>query len=102
MENNRLTDDVHYATINVTLKQPPMVYVQTIVNPDYITKAPFLVQCKSALTDGAELVKAIAVGILTIWPLLLFSCVVASIVLITRRSKGRHYKAAYGSGPGIS
>ncbi|MFI5196815.1 MAG: DUF4349 domain-containing protein [Chitinophagales bacterium] len=71
MENMQLMDDVTYATVTVVFSQPEQVYIQTIVNPDYFTSPPFTLQCKAALYNGWSLVRAFAVAIINIWPVLL-------------------------------
>lgn len=70
MENMQLMDDVTYATVTVAFSQPEQVYIQTIVNPDYFTRTPFTLQCKAALYNGGNLVRAFAVAMINIWPVL--------------------------------
>ena len=71
MENMQLMDDVTYATVTVAFSQPEQVYIQTIVNPDFFTHPPFALQCKAALYNGWSFVRAFAVAMITIWPVLL-------------------------------
>ena len=78
IENMQLMDSVSYATITVAFSQPGQVYTQIIVNAAYVTATPFMLQCKAALNNGWDIVKAIAVAFLTIWPLLL----VAALALL--------------------
>ena len=78
IENMQLMDSVSYATFTVAFSQPGQVYTQIIVNAAYVTATPFMLQCKAALNNGWDIVKAIAVAFLTIWPLLL----VAALALL--------------------
>jgi hypothetical protein len=82
IENLQLLDDVSYATITVAFSQPEQVFVQTIVNPEHITSLPFNTQCRAAINTGLELVSAILVALISVWPLLLLS--VAGLVIYLR------------------
>jgi len=66
-----IMDDATYATVTVAFSQPEQVFVQTIVNAEYITRTPFSARCKIALNSGAEIASSIAVGLIRVWP---FTC----------------------------
>lgn len=86
IENMNMDENINYATLTVSFAQPEQVFVQTIVNPDYIAKTPFSLQCKSALNTGWELIKMFIVWCIKIWPLILV-CVAALVIVkrLTRR-----------------
>ncbi len=86
IENMQIVDDVNYATLTVAFSQPEQVFMQTIVNPEYITRTPFITRCRAALAAGSEMVGAIIVGLISIWPLLL---VIAAILIIYSRVRQR-------------
>ncbi|MCD6010551.1 MAG: hypothetical protein K0Q79_413 [Flavipsychrobacter sp.] len=82
IENMNMDENINYATLTVALSQPEQVFVQTIVNPDYIAKTPFSLQCKSALNTGWELIKMFIVLCIRIWPLILV--LIATLILVKR------------------
>ena len=71
IENMQLMDNVSYATLTVALSQPEQVFVQTVENADYAARTPLLLQCKAAALAGWDYVMTLAIGLITIWPLLL-------------------------------
>jgi len=73
IDNMQIQDNVDYATVYVTFSQPERVYVQAIVNAPFFSRVPFSEQCKAALNNGCGIVSALAVGIMSIWPLLLLT-----------------------------
>ncbi len=82
IENMNMDENINYATLTVAFAQPEQVFVQTIVNPDYIAKTPFSLQCKSALNTGWELIKMFIVWCMKIWPLILIC--IATLVFVKR------------------
>ena len=73
IENLQIMDDVTYATVTVAFSQPEQVFVQTIVNPGYITRVSFTMRSEAALREGADMISEIFVGLVSIWPLLLLT-----------------------------
>ncbi len=71
IENLQIMDDVTYATLTVAFSQPVKVFKQVIANPDYITGTPFILRCEIALNEGTDILSAIVVAMVTIWPVLL-------------------------------
>ena len=86
IENLNLADNVAYATLTVAFSQPQQVFVQTIVNPQYSAGTPFSVQCQAAVANGSAAVRAFAVFLITIWPLLLL-LLIAGIIFRKLRNK---------------
>ncbi len=89
--NLQLADDVVYATVTVAFSQPEQVFVQTIINPEHITSIPFYARCQAAINSWSELISAIAIALIRIWPLLLLS---AAAWIIYRKMRVRKSTAA--------
>ncbi len=85
IENMQILDEVSYATVTVELSKPEQVFVQTVVNPDYIMRTPFAVQCDVAINNGADFVKGVIVLMINIWPLLVVISIAAAIVYKLKR-----------------
>ena len=66
-------DDVTYATITVAFSQPEQVFMQTIINPEYVTSLPFNTRVHEAINSGSATLSEIAVALISIWPLILLS-----------------------------
>ncbi len=79
IENMNLSENVAYATLTVAFSQPEQVYIHTIVNASHIAQTPLLLQCKSALNTGWELLMAFFVFMIKIWPLLIFGLIAVVI-----------------------
>ncbi len=89
IENLQLMDNVMYATLTVAFSQPEQVFIQTIVNPDYVATVPFGTRAGIAMQGGVELIGDISIGLLTIWPLLLIILTGLSVGFIVMRQKRR-------------
>ena len=92
VENMLLLDDVHYATITVALSQPQQVLVQTIINPDYFTRVPFILQFQSALRSGWEGILEVLVAFMSIWPLLILSVIGWKVYRFWLKNRRLHSK----------
>ncbi len=71
IENLNLMDQVNYATLTVAFTQPDQVNVQTVLNTSRVTRTPFLTQCKVAASGGVDMLRAMLVGLINIWPVYL-------------------------------
>ena len=89
--NLQLADDVVYATVTVAFSQPEQVFVQTIVNPEHVTRIPFYARCQAAINSGSGLISAITIALIRVWPLLLLS---AAAWIIFHKMRGRKNNAA--------
>jgi hypothetical protein len=72
LQNLTLMDNVNYATVTVALIQPQQVFMQTVVNTDFITRTPIGIQFKTALNNGWEGIVAFFIWLVNIWPFLIF------------------------------
>ncbi len=86
LDNMALLDDVNYATVNVSFTQPEQVYIQTIVNPNFYTGSPYVLQFKEALGKGWDMIKQIVISLVSIWPVCLLFCF---LFLIIRRFRNK-------------
>jgi hypothetical protein len=86
MENMQLQDAINYTTITVDLSQPEQVFTQIIVNPEYVSATPFLLQCKAALYNGWTFVRGLVIVLMNLWPVLLIA---GAIWIIYRNIKKR-------------
>lgn len=69
--NLAILDEANYATLSVELFQPEQADIQVIVNPDQITRAGFGTELLTALAGGVDIVRAILLFLLQIWPFIL-------------------------------
>jgi hypothetical protein len=88
LDNMALLDDVNYATVFVSFTQPEQVYIQTIVNPNYYTGSPYMLQFKEAMGKGFDMIKQVVISFVSNWPLwMLFLAVFIFIIRMRRKRK---------------
>ncbi|WP_160715524.1 DUF4349 domain-containing protein [Chitinophaga solisilvae] len=68
ISNMQLLDNVAYSTFTVQLFQPEVADVQVVVNPQQFKRAPFGTEVRTALRDGAVMMRNILLGMLQVWP----------------------------------
>lgn len=84
LANMDITDNLKYSTVNIYIKEPK-VRVATIaitntksIDDEY--KFDFVYGAKSAFVEGFYLIQKIAVGLITIWPIILIGAVIFYVV----------------------
>lgn len=87
IENLNLSENVAYATLTVAFSQPEQVYMQTIVNTSHLARTPFLLQCKSAMSTGWELILSFVVVLIKIWPVIVIGL---TVLIIYKKSFRRN------------
>lgn len=92
VENLKIMDNVAFATLTVRFTQPETVLIQTLVNTEYVTKATFGAKLGVALRNGTMIIEGIAVGLVTIWPLVLLIGAIMWVVLYVRKRRGAAIK----------
>lgn len=88
LANMDTTDDIKYSTIDIYIKEPKLRIAEIAVtntrNIDNQYKFNFLYDAKNAFVEGFYLIQKIAVGLITVWPLLL---ILAAVVYFLRKRK---------------
>ncbi|SHG81363.1 DUF4349 domain-containing protein [Chryseobacterium sp. OV279] len=88
LANMDTTDNIKYSTIDIYIKEPKLRIVEIAVtntrNIDNQYKFNFIYDAKNAFVEGFYLIQKIAVGLITIWPLLL---ILAAVVYFLRKRK---------------
>jgi hypothetical protein len=77
IENMNLSENVAYATLTVAFSQPEQVYIHNIANAAHMAKTPLLIQCKSAIYSGWEMLMSIFILLIRLWPLMLVGLIAA-------------------------
>lgn len=67
--NMAILDESNYATFSVQLFQPQLADVQTIVNPDRVTRAGFGTEVLTSLRSGMVFFRDLLLFLLRLWPL---------------------------------
>lgn len=80
VQNLRLDDDAAYASLAIELRQPDEVVVRTSADVSRLMQPGPGQQFLLSLRQGWELLYALLLGLLSIWPLLIFIGVVAVLV----------------------
>lgn len=93
IENLQLSDQAAYATLTVDLYQPQRVAFVIVPDTALLMKPGFGQQVLMALNNGWLLLRALMIGLLHIWPLLLIA---AAAILIYRRRSGRGFRKTAG------
>lgn len=82
------TDSLKYSTVDIYIKEPKLRIAEIAVtntrNIDNKYKFNFIYDAKNAFVEGFYLIQKIAVGLITIWPLLL---ILAAVVYFVRKRK---------------
>ncbi|HCA09066.1 DUF4349 domain-containing protein [Chryseobacterium sp.] len=88
LANMDTTDHIKYSTIDIYIKEPKLRIAEIAVtntrNIDNQYKFNFIYDAKNAFVEGFYLIQKIAVGLITIWPLLL---ILAAVVYFLRKRK---------------
>jgi hypothetical protein len=88
LANMDTTDNIKYSTIDIYIKEPKLRIAEIAVtntrNIDNKYKFNFIYDAKNAFVEGFYLIQKIAVGLITIWPLLL---ILATVVYFLRKRK---------------
>ena len=77
IENMNLSENVSYATLTVAFSQPEQVYIHNIVNSAHMAKTPLLIQCRSAINSGWEMLMSFFILLIRLWPLMLAGLIAA-------------------------
>ncbi|MCT2408307.1 DUF4349 domain-containing protein [Chryseobacterium antibioticum] len=82
------TDNIKYSTIDIYIKEPKLRIAEIAVtntrNIDNKYKFNFIYDAKNAFVEGFYLIQKIAVGLITVWPLLL---ILAVVIYFLRKRK---------------
>ncbi|MBC9934252.1 DUF4349 domain-containing protein [Chitinophaga qingshengii] len=73
ISNLKMLDDVTYATFTVELFQSQAASMETIINPRYVARAGFGTELRTAIVDGANLLRDLLLFFVQIWPLLIMA-----------------------------
>lgn len=88
LANMDVTDHLKYSTIDIYIKEPKLriaeIAVTNTSSMDNKYKFNFIYDAKNAFVEGFYLIQKIAVGLITIWPLLL---ILTAILYFLRRRK---------------
>lgn len=88
LANMDTTDDIKYSNIDIYIKEPKLRIAEIAVtntrNIDNQYKFNFIYDAKNAFVEGFYLIQKIAVGLITVWPLLL---ILAAVVYFLRKRK---------------
>lgn len=91
LANMDVTDNLKYSTVDIYIKEPKVrVATISITNTKSIDdeyKFDFVYGAKSAFVEGFYLIQKIAVGLITIWPIMLIGAVIVYVVRKRKPSK---------------
>ncbi|NLR67031.1 DUF4349 domain-containing protein [Chitinophaga varians] len=73
ISNLKILDDVAYATFTVELFQSQAASMETIINPRYVSRAGFGTEVRTAVVDGANLLRDLLLFFIQVWPLLIMA-----------------------------
>ncbi|MCT2564466.1 DUF4349 domain-containing protein [Chryseobacterium herbae] len=96
LANMDTTDNIKYSTIDIYIKEPKLRIAEIAVtntrNIDNKYKFNFIYDAKNAFVEGFYLIQKIAVGLITIWPLLILLGVVVYFLRKRKLTKSEHTK----------
>ncbi|ASK31019.1 hypothetical protein CEY12_13285 [Chryseobacterium sp. T16E-39] len=88
LSNLNVTDNIKYSTVDIYINEPKIRIAEIAVtntrNIDNKYKFNFIYDAKNAFVEGFYLIQKIAVGLITIWPVLLIA---AGIIYLIRKRK---------------
>lgn len=88
LSNMDTTDNIKYSTIDIYIKEPKLriaeIAVSNTQNIDNKYKFNFIYDAKNAFVEGFYLIQKIAVGLITVWPLVL---ILGAIIYFLRKRK---------------
>ncbi|MBC9908793.1 DUF4349 domain-containing protein [Chitinophaga varians] len=71
ISNLKILDDVAYATFTVELFQSQAASTETVINPRAVSRAGFGTEVRTAVVDGANLLRDLFLFFIQIWPLVI-------------------------------
>lgn len=84
LANMDVTDNVKYSTVDIYIKEPKLriaeIAVTNVNNIDNKYKFNFIYDAKNAFVEGFYLIQKIAVGLITVWPLLIITGIILYFV----------------------
>ncbi|SFN72670.1 protein of unknown function [Chryseobacterium oleae] len=90
------SDNIKYSTIDIYIKEPKLRIAEIAVtntrNIDNQYKFNFIYDAKNAFVEGFYLIQKIAVGLITIWPIVLILGVVLYFLRKRKLTKSEHTK----------
>ncbi|KFF20541.1 DUF4349 domain-containing protein [Chryseobacterium sp. JM1] len=90
------TDNIKYSTIDIYIKEPKLriaeIAVSNTRNIDNQYKFNFIYDTKNAFVEGFYLIQKIAVGLITIWPLVLILGAILYFLRKRKLTKSEHTK----------
>jgi len=96
LANMDTTDNIKYSTIDIFIKEPKLRIAEIAVtntrNIDNKYKFNFIYDAKNAFVEGFYLIQKIAVGLITIWPLLLILTTAVYFLRKRKPAKPEHAK----------
>ncbi|MGK6343183.1 DUF4349 domain-containing protein [Chryseobacterium sp. DT-3] len=96
LANMDTADNIKYSTIDIYIKEPKLrtaeIAVTNTRNIDNKYKFNFIYDAKNAFVEGFYLIQKIAVGLITIWPLLLILTIVVYFLRKRKLIKTEHTK----------
>ncbi|REC75153.1 DUF4349 domain-containing protein [Chryseobacterium elymi] len=88
LTNMDVSDNIKYSTIDIYIKEPKLriaeIAITNTSSLDNRYKFNFIYDAKNAFVEGFYLIQKIAVGLITIWPLLL---ILVTVVYFLRKRK---------------
>lgn len=88
LESMNIVDNIKYSTVDIYIKEPKLriaeIAVTNTKSIDNKYKFNFIYDAKNAFVEGFYLIQRIAVGLITIWPILLIA---AAIMYVLRKRK---------------
>jgi len=96
LANMDTTDNIKYSTVDIYIKEPKLriaeIAVSNTRNIDNQYKFNFIYDAKNAFVEGFYLIQKIAVGLITIWPLVLILGAVLYFLRKRKLTKSEHTK----------
>ncbi|KFF09470.1 DUF4349 domain-containing protein [Chryseobacterium luteum] len=96
LANMDTTDNVKYSTIDIYIKEPKLRIAEIAVtntrNIDNKYKFNFIYDAKNAFVEGFYLIQKIAVGLITVWPLVLILGIVIYVLRKRKLTRPEHRK----------
>lgn len=90
LANFEMSDQLKYSNVEISLKEPQLRVAQIAItntkNIDNQYKYNFIYDAKNAVVEGYYLIQVIIVGLLKIWPIIVFGIL---IIYLIRRKKNR-------------
>ncbi|SHL18810.1 DUF4349 domain-containing protein [Chryseobacterium polytrichastri] len=84
LESMNIVDNLKYSTVDIYIKEPKLriaeIAVTNTKSIDNKYKFNFIYDAKNAFVEGFYLIQRIAVGLITIWPILLIAAVIMYVL----------------------